>query len=285
MNVRKMYLFLVGFMVIFSTSFQESTVAGTLQDIRDRGRLIAGVNTDYPPFGFLDEKGNNEGLNVDIAKILSREFLGRESVEFVDVTTENRIALLSSGKIDVIAASMSITERREKEIDFSIPYFISGHLILAPMNSRIMKYQDLTGKKVATIQGSTADCVIGKLVPAAEWVRFQRNSEALQALKDGRVAAFVQDDALVIYFQEKNPDLKIAGLQPFQPSSYGLGVRKGDQEWLDFINATQARIEETGEYHKLLDKWFGRARGLLLYSILEAKGKKSIWELMKLLGK
>ena len=56
MNLRKMYIFLVGFMVIFSTSFQKSTVAGTLQDIRDRGRLIAGVNTDFPPFGFLDEK-------------------------------------------------------------------------------------------------------------------------------------------------------------------------------------------------------------------------------------
>ena len=84
-------------------------------------------------------------------------------MEFVDVTTENRIALLNSGKIDVVAASMSITERKEKEIDFSIPYFISGHLMLVPMDSRITKYQDLTGIKVATIQGSTGDCVIGKL--------------------------------------------------------------------------------------------------------------------------
>ena len=243
---------------------KKSAIAWTLQDIQVRGRMIAGVNTDFPPFGFLDARGENEGLNVDIAKILARDLLGKESVEFVSVTAKKRTTLLESGQIDVIVASLSMTEQRKNEVDFSIPYFVSGHLILVPNGSRVTKYQDLAGLKVATIQGSTGDRAIEELVPAAERVRFQTNSDALQALKDGRVTAFVQDDVLIYYFQQNNPDLKIAGLQPFRPAPYGLGVRKGNKEWLDFINAQLTKMEESGEYHRLLDKWFGRVRGLLL---------------------
>ena len=283
MSLKKMCILGAVSLIIFSVSFKESTIAGTLQDIKVRGRLIAGVNTDFPPCGFLGEKEENKGLDVDIAKILAKELLGKENVEFVSVNGKNRIALLKSGRIDVIVASMSITEKRKKEIDFSVPYFISGHLILVPMHSKIAKYQDLAGLKIATIRDSTGDWTIGELVPTAERLWFRSNSDALQALRDGRVEAFVQDDALVTYLEQKNPDLRIAGLLPFRPAPYGLGVRKTDKEWLDFVNATLTKMEETGEYHKLLDKWFGRARGLLLYSLLEAKGKKSIRDLMKLL--
>jgi len=77
------------------------------------------------------------------------------------------------------------------------------------------------------------------------------------------VEAFVQDDVLIIYLQQQNPDLKIAGFQPFRTGFFRLGVRKGDKEWLDFINAALKKMKETDQYDKLLDKWFGRARSLL----------------------
>ena len=249
--------------ILFLALFEEG-IAGTLQEVRARGTLVAGVKTDYPPFGFIDQKGVNKGIDVDIAKTLAKEVFGREeAVKFVPVTTENRIRFLTSGKIDIILASMTITEKRKEVIDFSIPYFISGHLVLVREDSKIIKYQDLEGKKVATIQGSTGDIAIRELVPAAECIKFQRNFEALQALKDHRVEAFVQDDVLIIYLQQQNPDLKIAGFQPFRTGFFGLGVRKGDKEWLDFINAALKKMKETDQYDKLLDKWFGRARSLL----------------------
>jgi len=282
MNGGKIGILLVAFSLLFLTSF-EKAIAGPLQDIKMRGRLIAGVNIDFPPCGFLGEKEEKKGLDVDIAKILAKEIFGKENVEFVVVDGKNRIALLKSGKIDVIVASMSITEKRRKEIDFSVPYFISGHLILVPMHSKITKYQDLAGLKIATIRDSTGDCTIGELVPTAERLWFPSNSDALQALKDGRVEAFVQDDGLITYLEQKNPHLRIAGLQPFHPTAYGLGVRKSDKEWLGFVNSILTKMEETGEYHKLLDKWFGRVRGLFLYSLLETKGKKSMRDLIKLL--
>jgi polar amino acid transport system substrate-binding protein len=233
-------------------------VAGTLQDIKARGKLIVGVKTDYPPLGFLDKKGVHKGFDIDIAKALSKELFGNENaVEFVSVTSENRIPFLISRKIDLIAATLTITEKRKRDVDFSIPYFITGLTILVRADSKITKYQDLAGKKVATILGSTGDIAIGEMVPDAERIKFERNFEALGALKERRVEAFVQDFVLLFNLLQKNPGLKMAGLQPFQPGRYGLGVRKGDKEWLDFINATLTKMKETGNYEELLDKWFG----------------------------
>ncbi len=244
-------------------------MAGTLQDVRARGKLIAGVKTDYPPLGFLDKKGVNQGFDIDIAKAVSKELFGNEdAIQFVPVTSGNRIEFLISKKIDIIVATLTITEGRRKEVDFSVPYFITGQLILVRGDSKISRYHDLAGKKVATIRGSTGDIAIEELVPTAERVKFERNSEALQALKERRVEAFVQDYVLLFNLLRKNPGLKMANLQPFRPARYGLAVRKGDKEWLDFVNSTLAKMKETGEYQKLLEKWFG----------LEAK---ALWRLFK----
>jgi polar amino acid transport system substrate-binding protein len=219
---------LLGLGLLFWVSSGDGT-AGILQDVKGRGKLIVGVKTDFPPFGFLDKKGSNKGFDIDIAKALSKELFGnKNAVEFVSVTTENRISFLTLGKIDLITATLTITEERKREVDFSIPYFVTGQTILVRADSRITKYQDLAGKKVATIRGSTGDIAIEELVPDAERIKFERNFEALQALKEPRVEAFVQDFVLLFNLLQKNPGLKMAGLQPLRPGRYGLaGQERG----------------------------------------------------------
>ncbi|MGZ3605617.1 MAG: transporter substrate-binding domain-containing protein [Thermodesulfobacteriota bacterium] len=266
---RSMSLLLLLVFCFLSLIYSGEGIAGTLQDVKRRGKLIAGVKTDYPPLGFLDKKGVNKGFDIDVAKALSKELFGNEeAIQFVPVTSGNRIAFLTSKKIDIIVATLTITDERKEQVDFSVPYFITAQLILVRGDSNITKYQDLAGKKVATIRGSTGDIAIGELVPTAERVRFEGNFEALQALKECRVEAFVQDYVLLFDLLQKNPGLKMASLQPFRPARYGLAVRKGDKEWLDFINSTLAKMKETGEYEKLLEKWFG----------LEAK---ALWRFFK----
>jgi len=268
MKVNRFSVLLLFFGLLSLYPFGEG-VAGTLEDVKARGKLIVGVKTDYPPFGFLDKKGINKGFDIDIAKTLSKELFGNEdAVEFVSVTSENRIPLLTSGKIDVIVATLTITEQRKREVDFTTPYFITAQMILVRADSKIAKYQDVSGKKVATIRGSTGDIAIGELVPGAERIKFERNSEALQALKGRRVEAFVQDFVLLYALMQENRGLRMAGLQPFRPGRYGLAVRKGDKEWLDFVNATFTKMKETGEYEKLLDKWFGPV-ARVLWMLLE----------------
>lgn len=259
-NTPLLWLLVLGLLFLVSSE----GIAGTLQDVKRRGKLIAGVKTDYPPLGFVDKKGVNKGFDIDIAKALSKELFGNEeAVEFVPVTSGNRIALLTSRKIDIIVATLTITEERKKQVDFSTPYFITGQLILVQRDSKITKYQDLAGKKVATIRGSTGDIAVGELVPTAERIKFERNFEALQALKEHRVEAFVQDYILLFNLLQKNSGLRMAGYEPFRPGLYGLAVRKGDKEWLGFINATLLKMRETGEYERLLEKWFGKEAEVL----------------------
>ena len=238
--------------------------AGTLQDVKSRGKLIAGVMADTPPFGYLGDKRENKGFDVDVAKALAKELFGDEkAVKFVAVTPENRIRFLTSRKVDVILADMGMINQWKEQIDFSTPYFISGQLILTYRNKKTIIYQDLTGKRVATIQGAAGDVIVQELVPAAVRVEFQHDCEALQALREHRVEAFIQDFVTVLYLQKRNPDLRILNFQPFSPIPCGLGVRKGDSEWLNFVNATLTKMKENGEYEKLMDKWFGRpSKGL-----------------------
>jgi len=234
--------------------------AGTLQDVKSRGKLIAGVMADTPPFGYLGDKRQNKGFDVDVAKALAKELFGDENaVKFVAITPENRILFLTSRKVDVILADISMVNKWKEEIDFSIPYFISGQLILTYKNSKIITFQDLARKRVATIQGSAGDVIIHELVPTAVRIEFQHDCEALQALREHQVEAFVQDFVTLLFLQKKSPDFRILNFQPFSPIPCGLGVRKDDREWLNFVNATLTKMKENGDYEKLIDKWFGRA--------------------------
>jgi polar amino acid transport system substrate-binding protein len=262
--------FLCALLVLSLLSLCSSSngIAGTLQDVKNRGKLIAGVKTDFPPFGFLDQKGAHKGFDIDLVRAISKELLGNEeTVEFIPVTTGNRITFLTSKKVDMIAATMSITEERMKELDFSTPYFMSGQMILVRGDNKITKYQDLVGKKVATIRGSIGDSAISQMVSKVERVRFEQNFEALQALKERQVDGFVQDYVLLSNLLQDSPGLKIADLKPFRPTAYSLGVRKGDKDWLDFINSTLSMIAQSAESEKLLDRWFGDEAKVLLKSL------------------
>lgn len=240
-------------------------MAGTLQDVKARGKLVAGVRTDLPPFGFLDKKGVVNGIDIDIARALAKGLFGKEdAVEFFVVTKKNDISFLNAKEVDVLLGGMIIGESHKEIIDYSIPYFEGGHLILARNDSRVSRYQDLAGKKVATIQGSTGDIVLRELVPQATRMVFMCHSDALQALRDRRVDAFVDTNRSIIHFQRRNSELKIAGYQPFGSVSYGLGVRKGDEPWLGYINATLTKIKQTGRYERLLERWFAESMALLL---------------------
>jgi putative glutamine transport system substrate-binding protein len=246
----------------------------TLEEVRARGKLIAGVPANDPPFGFTDEKGSLKGIDVDIAEALAKEILGQKAkVEFVKITAEKMLDLLKSGKIDILLAPLSVSEERKKEIDFSIPYFVSGHLFLVERDAQISKYKDLAGKKVAVIQGTMGERILKEIVPSAKAVQFRHNREALQALKRHQVDAMVQLDVFIFYMEEKDKKLRVFGLKPIDPSPIVLGVRKNDREWRTFVDKTLLKMMATGEYHEILDKWFGKVRGEFLELALKREIK------------
>ncbi len=238
---------------------------GTLDTVKQRGVLVVGAKADFPPFGFIDAQGRQVGFDIDLAHEIARTVLGgADKLRLVTVTSANRIPMLQTNQVDVIIASMTITQARREVIDFTVPYFCSGHLILTRQNSAIARFADLNGKRVATVQGATGDRVTALLAPQAQRITFGQNSEALLAVKDGRAEAFVQDDVLLLAFAKQDPALKVVGWPPQMPGPYGIGVRKGDTDLLGAINVALARIRSQGTYQKIADKWFADVSANLL---------------------
>lgn len=181
-----------------------------LQKIKDRGKLIVGVKTDSPPFGYVNDKGEFVGFEVALARRFAKDLLGDESkIELVSVTGPNRIPYLQSDKVDLILATLSVSEERAKVIDFSNPYFKTAVQILTSKKSDIKSTKDLAGKKVVVVKGSVADLYLTKNVPTAELIKFEKNTEALQALKDGRAEAYFQDNVVIYSWARENPDFHV----------------------------------------------------------------------------
>ncbi len=231
--------------------------AGGLDNARSRGKLLVGVKTDFPPFGYLDPSGKPAGFDVEVALYLAKALFEDEGrLETVPVTTGSRIPFLYSDWVDMIVATMSITEERRQVLEFSDPYFVSASLLLVPAGSPIHGIEDLAGKTVAVIEGSIQEKDLALVAPAAKRVSFRNMGEAVQALKSKKADALCQDDVLVLALAKGNRDLTAAG-KPFLPRPYAIAVRKGDLATLRWINEKVSDMKKDGSYDRLREKYFG----------------------------
>ena len=241
-----------------------SATAGTLDDVKKRGKLVVGTKTDFPPFGYVDAQGKNLGFDVEAGQLFAQALFGDPGkVEFVAVTSGNRIPFLQSGKIDIIIATVTITDERKQVVEFSDPYFLSGSLILVPKASPIKDVKELNGKTVAIIQGAIQDQDVAQLAPQANRLKFGKVSEALLAVKGGRADAYVHDDVLLLSLVKDHPEVKLVG-KPFIPRPYGIAVRKGDTEFIGWVNAQLQKMRADGTYDRLWKKYFGEVEANLV---------------------
>ncbi len=226
----------------------------TVAQIKNRGKLIAGVKFDTPPFGFLNDKNEPVGFDLDIVRKVA-ERIG-VPVEFVKVTSPTRIPLLVSGNVDLSAASMTHTQERDKTIDFSITYYTGAQSLIVAKNSCIHGLKDLAGKQVSVQQGTTLEKNIAKVAPEAKVVAFKDYNSAWLALVQGRVDALTGSLTILQGFSKSNADYVILP-DRFSVEPFGIGVRQGDSALRDVINFTIQDMWKSGEYATLYKKWFG----------------------------
>lgn len=223
-------------------------------EVKSRGKLAVGVKCDYPPFGYIDVSQKNAGWEIDIAHELARYAFGDPgAVDFTCVTGSNRVSFLTSKRIDLIEATMNYTPERAQTLDFATPYFDSGVKLLVAKNSGITNFNQLVGKSVITISGSTASLWLTQCAKTAKQVLFTDTSQALTALTQGRGAAFAQDDTLLLDLAAKNPRLHVVG-DAKAASPWGMGVRKGDTAMLAWVNAALAHIQAKDFFWKEFKK-------------------------------
>lgn len=225
----------------------------TLAQIKQRGKLIAGVKFDTPPFGFLDEKNEPAGFDLDIVRGIAKHI--GVPVEFVKVTSPTRIPLLVSGNVDLSAASMTHTIERDKTIDFSITYYTGAQALIVPKTSAIKGLKDLGGKQVSVQQGTTLEKNLAKAAPDAKVVAFKDYNSAWLALVQGRVDALTGSVNILQGFQKDNANFVILP-ERFSVEPFGIGVRQGDSNLRDAINFALMDMWKSGEYAELYRKWF-----------------------------
>ena len=137
-------------------------------EILKRGVIKVGINMDSRPFGFVDKDGNVQGYDADLARYIAQYLLKSPNrVEFISVTPANRMIKASTGEVDIVIATMTITPQREEILSFSIPYDSAGQAILVKSNSKITSIGDLSGQNVGVIWGTTAEKNMLNLIPTA----------------------------------------------------------------------------------------------------------------------
>jgi ABC-type amino acid transport substrate-binding protein len=225
----------------------------TIAKIKERGKLLAGVKLDTPPFGFLDEKNEPTGFDIEIVRKIAAHI--GVAVELVKVTSATRIPLLVSGNVDLVAASMTHTRERDKAVDFSITYYTGGQSLMVPKASAIASFKDLDGKQVAVQQGTTLEKTIATIAPNAKVIAFRDYNAAWLALAQGRADAFTGSLNVLQGFLKDNPNFKIVG-ELFSVEPFGIGVRHGDWEMRAAINVAVQDLWTSGEYATLYRKYF-----------------------------
>ena len=204
------------------------------------------MKNDTRLFGLKNPStGEVEGFDIDIAKALAAEILGDENkVEFKEVTSKTRMALLNNGDIDAIVATMTITEDRKKEVDFTDVYFDAGQSLLVKKGSDIKGIDSLKGKTVLAVKGSTSSINIREKAPEAQVLEFENYSEAFAALKSGQGDALTTDDSILYGMADEDPSYELVG-GTFTEEPYGIAVKKGNTEFVEELNKALKSLKDS----------------------------------------
>jgi polar amino acid transport system substrate-binding protein len=230
-----------------------------LNQVIKRNKLIVGMEVEYFPFEYANEKGEAVGFDVDIAKLIAQE-LGT-GIEIKDTEWTGLIPSLQSGKIDLIISGMTRTLARSKTVTFTNPYFETGLCVLLSTKKApdVKDVQELNApdRIIAVKTGTTGDLITGKLFPKAQVNRFKDETACAREVVTGRADAFLYDQISIAKHQKENPDTTRAILKPFTFEPFAIAIRKGDLDFLNWLNLFLETIKADGRYQELYQKHFG----------------------------
>lgn len=239
-----------------STDASASSSGRTLDEIKADGKIIMVTNAEFEPFEYKD--GDEiVGIDVDIAKAIADE-LGVE-LEISDIAFASCIPALQAGKADFIAAGMSITEERKKNVDFTDNYFNASQAIIVPVDSDIASRTDLNGKTVGVQTGTTGDSYCtnedgSSDISVGEVKRYEKAVDAAQDVISGRIDAEVIDNFVADKLVEKNPD-KIKKLdEALTEEQYAMALPKGSELTAKF-NEILKSLQDSGKLDEIESKY------------------------------
>ncbi len=223
--------------------------------------LVVAMELAYPPFETKDEAGEPSGISVELAMALG-EYLGRE-VEISDTAWDGLIPSLQTGRADLIISSMTITQAREEEVNFSDPYANALLAVLTNTESNIADIEDLNqeGRRVAVKTGSTGFLYAQEHLPNAEIIALADESACVTEVAQGRADGFIYDQLTIYRNNEQNTGTTTALFLPFQePESWGIAVAEDNEELLAQVNAFLAEFTADGGFDRLTEQYLSEEK-------------------------
>jgi glutamate transport system substrate-binding protein len=219
------------------------------------GKLKIGIKIDQPGLGLKAADGTYSGFDVDVAKYVAKE-LGVEAtgIEFVQAKSAEREDLISTGQVDMIVATYSITDKRKEVVDFAGPYFVAHQdLLVASANTDITGPDATSGKLLCSVSGSTSAQTFATKYPGVNLQNYGSYSECVDALLSGSIDVVTTDDVILAGYAAQHPgELKVVG-KGFSNENYGIGLMKGDTEGKTAVNAAITKMISDGSWKKSLE--------------------------------
>ncbi|MEN8906419.1 MAG: transporter substrate-binding domain-containing protein [Clostridiales bacterium] len=244
--ILKMLLFFLISIMLTSCSENDNTV----ESIKKKGKLTMATEATFEPFEFR-ENGKITGIDIDIAQKIAEELdveLDIQEMEFGSL-----LAAVSKGKVDFIAAGLSVNEDRKKSIDFSVEYFNASQVIIVKNDSSIKSKSNLVEKKLGVQQGTIGDEEASK-IENTTIERYTKTTDAIEALNQNKLDSVIMDNFPAKIFVSKNSDLQILD-ETLVSDNYAIGIKKDNTSLKKTIDKVLTTLKDNGELDKIIDKY------------------------------
>ena len=233
----------------------------TMARLNEAGAVTIGTKFDQPGFGLLNPDGVPEGFDVEIAKIIAAKLgIDAKDIKWTETVSANRESFIANGQVDFVVATYTINDARKKLVDFAGPYYEAGQDIMVAKGNpeKIEGPDDLAGKNVCSVEGSTPAQNIRDNYPQATLTLFDVYSKCADALTNGQVDAVTTDNVILTGLVAGSPDaFELVG-NPFTKEPYGIGLKLGDTDFRNFINDVLEESFDDGSWADAWDRTAGK---------------------------
>ncbi|MEM7433448.1 MAG: amino acid ABC transporter substrate-binding protein, partial [Pseudomonadota bacterium] len=259
----------LGLFIALSLFSENARAEATLDKIERTGEFVIGYRADASPLSYENADGEPSGYSVDIcrrvAAAVNEHFASQDiKTRYVKLTPDARISAVVDGTVDIECGSTTITLSRQKQVDFSIPTFVTGGSFMTEKKSGIRLFSELTGKKIGVGRNTTtAEQLQNHLKETmidAEVVLFETREEGMRLLNRGEVDAVASDQIVLIgqIIESVKPDSYTLSNEIYSYEPYGLVMRRNDADFRLVVNTAIARIYRSGLQAEIFYKWIGR---------------------------
>jgi polar amino acid transport system substrate-binding protein len=236
-----------------SKSGKSKVVYRTLEEIKESGTINIGVFSDKSPFGYVDENGEYQGYDIELARKLGED-LGVE-VNYVSTEAANRVEYLETGKVDIILANFTVTDERAEKVDFVLPYMNVSLGVVSPDDRVIKDVSELTADdEVIVISGTTAETYFTENLPDVKLQKYDTYANAKNALENGNACCWANDNTEVIAFANDNKGYTVGIPELGSQDTIAPAVSKGNKSLHQWVAEEMAALGEQNFFHEDYEK-------------------------------